>query len=679
MVSRLAIISAGMLVLLQVGCQTDLSRVSEIPTNDLEMLVEDQYATGKKAEEKHRVERQIAYSRGQMPLNLANNAPTIPLTLRDALMIAFQHSEVVRTVDGASALSRIAATQYDPMVLEEQARAEQARFDPTLTAGYTGTRLEEPPGAFFGPGIPINTRRDQGQFIASVAKPWMTGGTTSIGYLPPLAYLFYPQGTSGFNPQYSSTFAFDLKQPLLKGAGPSVNLAPIQIAQLTQNQSDLTVKQAMLGQVRSIEEAYWDLQASIAVLQSIESVLPLLEEAVRIEQLRFESELVTKGELARVELQLSQFLQQRVQAKTDVANKRYRLGNLMGLTPDEAMNFIPVDRPNQSYPRVDAEQAMHVALSTRPDLIRQQLAIKVSDLKMLVAGNQARPQLDLLARYEVNGLRQNLDDSLSDALAFQYPNATIGATFMMPLGLRASRAARRASELDYARNLAVMKQTIENVSFQLAEICREVDRAWSEYNIVSQRVQFSYDWLRVSSIRFASPPPGGAGPDWLVIQLNDYQQAVRAHVDAVTNTSQTLARYNSLLARYEEAQGTLLDKRNVQFSGAQLPPSTTPRTVPAAPPGSQFTPVPSPVAPRTAPDPFHSYRIPQPQSANPRAAPAERARRENPSPEIEPSRAPNGSTMPPASRQFSLPDAPEPIQGPSAASDSLPLGHASGG
>jgi len=504
------------------------------------------------------------------PATAAVGVPPTPkyLSLRDAFLMAFERSETVRTLDSTSTVGRIGATTYDPLVLHERYLGEQARFDPTVSTGYVGSRINEPPDSFFGPGIPLNTRRDEGNFTASLSKPWATGATTTLAYNPPLGYLFFPNGTSGFNPAYSATTILETRQPLLKGMGLEVNTAPITIARLRRDQSELEVRQAMLAQVRGIEEAYWELQAAYASLQAIDAVLPLLDEAVRIEEVRLEGQLVTNAEVARSRLQRSGFLQQRVRAATRVANQQYRLGNLLGLSRHEAMNFVPMDPPLRARVEFDLEQATSTALHNRPDLQRQQLALRIRDLDLLVAANNARPRLDLQSLVRTQGLAEDLDDSLAQMLDLQFIDWTLGVNFSVPLGLRAGKAAQRSLQWEYARELALLRQNIENVGFQLAELGRDLELAWTEYTIVSERLVQAQEWLRIAALRFASPPPGGAGPNWLIVVLNEYQQALEAQVNAAADAAAAVARYNVTLSRIEEAQGTLLEKRQILLAEA---------------------------------------------------------------------------------------------------------------
>lgn len=490
------------------------------------------------------------------------------LTLREAVRIALLKSDVVRSL-GSGGVQTESATGYDAEIQQIQAHQATTVFDPKVTAGYLGSRINEPVGTFFGPGITQITRRDEGNFIASVTKTWQTGATTTIGYLPPLGYLFYPNGNAGqFNPVYTSDMVMQATQPLLKGAGTNVNLAPIRIAQLQAEQSAWDCKQAVMAQVRSVETAYWDLQASIISMNAMESILSLMSEIVRIENQREKSEHSIKADVARVTIQLDAFQQQRFQARNDVVAKELRLRNLMAIGITDGIRLMPVDTPRLALEKLDLANAVASATEMRPDLVRQRLGVRIRELQYMVADNGTKPQLDLQALYRSNGIGQQLNTSLQQMMGFQYSDWTLGATFSIPIGNRAARAARSAAETQLVRDRAVLEQAIQNISFTLANMMRDAETTYNQYELALRRVRNSHEWIRAARMRYATPPPGDdMNQSRLLVVLYDYQNALRMHVDATTDAAQLLAKYNTQLVQFEEMQGTLLESRAIELTG----------------------------------------------------------------------------------------------------------------
>jgi hypothetical protein len=203
-----------------------------------------------------------------------------PIGLREAIALSLETSPVIKTLSGG-AVFNAPATHYDPVIRDLRVGFEQAAFDPQFTGEVLGTRFDEPPDNFDPTDTTDSAMRDEVFARAELAKRWQLGTRTSIAYQPPLAYLYLPDtDTTDFNPAVGVGLVLEARQPLLRGAGVDVNAAPIRIARLQADQSGWEVKEAVLAQVRSVEEAYWELQAAYTVQQAFDAVLPLLDDAV---------------------------------------------------------------------------------------------------------------------------------------------------------------------------------------------------------------------------------------------------------------------------------------------------------------------------------------------------------------------------------------------------------------
>ncbi|MDB5384413.1 MAG: TolC family protein [Planctomycetaceae bacterium] len=490
-----------------------------------------------------------------------------PLSLREAVLIALRNSDIIRTLQGDQVVAS-GVSNYDPSVLDASWRATGAIFDPTLRIGYIADKYNQPPSTFFGPGLAENTRRDDATLTAALIKPWATGGSTSIAYNPSTGYLFFPQGSSGlFNPNYSSNIEISGRQPLLRGAGIDVNRAPIRIAQLQTGQSVWTVKQATLSLVRSVEEAYWSLQAAHSALQAVDDILPFIDDVVHIQEERFEEERTIRAEVGKARAQQATFRQSRINARSEAVKQELLLRNLLGLAPDDGLTIVPTSPPSRVPLQLDSVALMQIAVNNRPDLMRQRLGIRIREMELLVAENGLKPQFDLQALYRTNGLSDNVGDSLSMTLQNQFTDWTAGATFSIPLGRRAARATLQAAELVLGRERMVLRQQLHATAHRLGDLLRQLEAIRNSYDQAEIRVRETEEWLKGARGRYEDPPPGADGQDWLLLALNDYLLALRTRADANTEIAQILARYNTLLATLEEAQGTLLASYEIVLEG----------------------------------------------------------------------------------------------------------------
>lgn len=505
-------------------------------------------------------------------LDLAT-APRRPLPLQQAVLMGLHKSEVVRTLSGSVRIEPI--TTLDPAIADAELRKESARFDPRASASYFGSRINQPPDSFFGPGLPTDTRRDEANFAAGIEKLWPWGTTTRLTYDPSLGYLFFPQGTSGINPAYTTATIFELRQPLLRAGGWKVNAAPIQIAAARADQSQWEVTQVTLAQLRSITDAYWKLHAAMIALQAVESVLPLADEVVRIEQLRMDSQRSIYMDVARASVNLENLKRQRSQAQLNVTQREYDLRQLLGLPSNDGTLLTPIDTPSQLKANFDVATLMQTAYSRRPDLNRRRSRREEQEWRLVAARNGKLPQLDLRALTRTSGLDARLDDSLSQLSTFEYTDWTVGLEFSVPLGNRRAKADVESAELQLMREIALLRGFEEQVAFDFAGLLAELQTTWERYESAMRQVQYTQEWLRLARIRFASPPAANRGDDWLLLALYDYQVAMQSYITAYSTASQMLADYNTLLVRVEEAQGTLLDRWQIGFvdgSNANVPP-----------------------------------------------------------------------------------------------------------
>jgi hypothetical protein len=494
-----------------------------------------------------------------------------PLSLEDAIRIGLSNSGVVRVLNGEN-VTAAGVTPYDPLIADARVRAAMAVFDPNFTSSVYSNWIDQPPQAVFGPGLSEPTLRNEAGFTSALSKPWLTGGETRISYNPPLGYLYLPNGTSGFNPLYTSNVEFLVRQPLLKAGGITVNRAPIQIAQLQRGQSALDTRQAVMASVRSVTEAYWTLYSARKASSVIDQVVPLLQQVAHIEEERMAAQRSVRADVAKAYSQLHAMRQQGVQARAAVVQNELRLRNLLGLPPCDGYILVPTSTPMEAPVVVDPKASLAIAEENRPDLLRQKLVIQQRENELLVARNFGLPQLDASGLYRWNGVGNRLDDALNQMVGTQYHDWQASMTFSMPLGRRAASAGIRAASLQLSRDRAVMQQALHAANHQITILSQQAAYTRELFAEADARFKANTVWLEGSKIRYENPPPAGDGQDWLLAATNDYLTALRSQADAVSDAQTYLAAYNTLLARISEATGTILFDYDIEMAGESVRP-----------------------------------------------------------------------------------------------------------
>lgn len=498
---------------------------------------------------------------GQPPLPPQAQLTGSPLTLEQALTTALANSDVVRLLDGGVA----SATTYDPAIADQQRQAALAAFDTSLESSFYWNRFDGPPNAFFGPGLDRQERLDEATFQSALTKRWALGTETRVAYSPSPGYLYYPQGASGFNPNHVAALELGVRQPLLRGAGRAVNTAPITIAQLRTDQSSWEFKRALLALMRSVEQAYWELQAARVAEEAIAQQIVLIDAVVRVEQANLSAQRAVLADVAKARTQQHAFRQRLVAAQRFSREQELQLRSLLKLDPSDGLTLIPVTPPTRAPLTVDPASVLATALEHQPDLIRARIQTRIRELELGVFQNRFRPQLDLLALYRANGLSDDLDESLAMMLRQDYQDWQFGAVFSMPLGRNADRAQVRAAELTLQRQHALLRESVRTTLFQLNEVLVRIQALHIQHQEAEAQAVQAQEWLRGARIRFENPPPAGDSANWLLLALDDYILAMQATAGVTAESSSILARYNTELARLQELEGTLLSTFNIHL------------------------------------------------------------------------------------------------------------------
>ena len=496
-------------------------------------------------------------------------AKTPGLSLQQAVFMALQHSDVVNVLDGG--VRTAPYTVYDAEIAGSRVYGAEGKFDPQLDLSYEGSQINRPPNSFFGPGIQERTRRDEGTFRAAIEKQFAFGTTVSAAYDPSLGYLFLPEGVDPgeYNPSYTAVFGVGVRHPLLRGAGFNITTASLRIAKAKKEQADWEFEESVNAQIRSVCEAYWNLYAAYQRLSAVESVLPLARESCRIEKLRFEAERTIYADLARAEVQLEELIRQRIRAWTAIRTRTFELNQLIGVSAVESGPVEPTDKPLDAEMKFDLPTLHTTAVYRSPELLGMRRRLDAQSIEVEVACDNIRPELELRADYWTNGLSDRLDDALDQSASLDYTSWTLGVNFSVPLGNRSAKGQAQEEQLRLVRNQVELRKAEERVRFEINDLIAQIESSWERYQSSVRQQQQATKWLKVSRFRYSNPPEAGADRNWLLLALSDYQTAMQASIDAVSEAAELLAEYNTLLARLDEIQGVSRDRWQVDMTDEQ--------------------------------------------------------------------------------------------------------------
>ena len=467
------------------------------------------------------------------------------LSLDEAIRIALENADVIRVLGGSSG-----RTIYDPAISNTQIDQARGVFDPAIGVNNNFTRVD-PPGGLTG---------DRYDLSLGLSKQTVTGGRAALDVN---THRFRgPLDLPGLNPQIDSSTSMSFSQPLLQNAGASVNLAPIVIARIDTERSFFQMKDSVQELVRGVIDAYWALVSARTDVwvrhQQVEQ--GLWSEEIAAVRLEFGTENI--GPVVQARAALAGFRSGLVTSQANRLQREAALRNILDLPPVDSHEIVPTTPPNTEWPEESWEDIVAVAQERRPDLIELKLIIEADQQQLLMARNQALPNVEAVALYQWNGLEGRVPGGAYYMSGpGQFTGWQLGVNFSVPIGMRASRAGLRREELTIARDRANLDQALHNAIHRLAATYRDLAQYYEQYRVSREEKEAALENFNYQQEIW--DVGGTAGQP--VFYLNVFQ-AMTQLANARSAEAQSLTRYNTEMANLQREAGAILEAHGVRFS-----------------------------------------------------------------------------------------------------------------
>jgi outer membrane protein TolC len=251
----------------------------------------------------------------------------------------------------------------------------------------------------------------------------------------------------------------------------------------TQQASDLKLAQARLmrsglehdlvtnNTLLAVDNAYWDLVASLKVLQIAQEQKEILQQLYKRAQSYFKLGEMNEYSMNQVEARLSSMRGREALAWNGMISASETLSNLLNGDLVEFLLPVGYQEPLERIPGIDPESALSSAMERNVDIKRSEALLEESQIELSHRINQAKPDLTLGASLSLGQSDQffgypNLGRSLANIFNPDIRTASIGLTFRLPLGNVAAKAAlgqarvgvmQARDQLTQSRNQAVQQ------------------------------------------------------------------------------------------------------------------------------------------------------------------------------------------------------------------------------
>lgn len=521
------------------------------------------------------------------------------LPLQDALNLALKNSEIIRSSGTfLSPNNRLLANPdfapsiFNPAIQEttvqfgqrgvEAALADfDAIFSGSMTWGSSDSVLRTP-NLILNAGDTFE--EDSGRFRSSISKITGHGSQLSLSHNWDYSQSNQPANeftSSFFGTANAPTIALQYRRPLLAGAGTDytrvagprlgrfggatsivgVNQGVV-IARINNDISLADFEAAVRSLVKDVEDLYWDLHLAYRIYHSQKVALDSSEQTW---QLVDGDPRRTAAERAQARDNYFEIKANTEGARADIYAAESRLRRLLGLGVNDGRIIRPSDEPVTAEFSPDWRSSLVDALTRRVELRRQKWTIKSLQLQLTAANSLSRPQLDLVAGYNINGFGDNLFDdrrdrnfrSAYDTLSGgNYTSWETGLQLSIPIGFRTAQAQARNLELRLAKARAALDAQEIEISHELAAAFQALDRTY-----VTARTNFNRRVAAAERVRLYQAEYD-VGRSTLDLLLRAQVSLAQAEISYF----RSLVEYNKSIAELEFRKGTSLGHNNVQLA-----------------------------------------------------------------------------------------------------------------
>jgi len=243
-----------------------------------------------------------------------------------------------------------------------------------------------------------------------------------------------------------------------------------------------------------------------------------------------------------------------------VRNVEDQLRELLSLFEDPrrgGLGIVPTDAPQFRIEEIMLEKALELAFEFRPDYQQAKLEIESRTLNERFTRNQLLPTLDLRGSVGINGLDDNLGDSLNHFTSGNWLQYQVGFTLRYPLGNQASKSRFTRARLEVEQAKAILERTEQRILVEVREAVRNVETNVKRVSVTRGARELAQKKLEAEEKKLA-------------VGLSSVREVLRFQDDLSAEQSReirALTDYNISLANLERARGTTLDRMNIIVGG----------------------------------------------------------------------------------------------------------------
>lgn len=497
--------------------------------------------------------------------------PQASLTVDEAVKLALD-----RNLD-------IAVERLNPQTFDLTVAGLEASYRPAFNSTLAQNSAVQLPTSQLIGGQAVSNDISTYNFGLAQNLRW-GGGTVAVGWNN--RKLDSSSSFNTFNPQYNSTFAAALTQPLLRGRSVDTVRNQLVVTKLNRDISEVQLRSTITNTLANVRNSYWDLAYTIAALKVARQSLELAEKLVEDNKTRVEVGTMAPIDIVQAEAEAATRRQTLAQAEADWRTAQLALKQLIVGSTEDPMwkaTIDPVDRPTFDPAPIDLEAAIRRALDQRTDLIEIRKQLNINDANINLLRNLSLPGMDVIASYGLQGIggtrfiRSSVVgspvvgtipggylDALRAVSGRDFPNWALQLNINYPIGTSTADAAYARARVQKSQSLAQTRAVelqvateVTNAALQIESNLKRVDASRAARELAEKRLEAEQSKFEV-----------GMSTNFFVVQ------AQRDLADAQGTALRTLLDYQKSVVDFERLQQTSLTRAGITLVGGGIASGT---------------------------------------------------------------------------------------------------------
>lgn len=477
------------------------------------------------------------------------NAPAArPMSLQDCFAAALNNNFDVR-------IERV-----NPQIAELNLSQAYGGYDPTFF--FEGYRSRSENGGYINSDnqLILPTDSDQNNFNTSLQGllPWGMG--YNLGGNINDNWGHKSAGTNVFDfDSNDGSIGLTLTQPLLKNFWIDSTRLSIQTAKNQLKVSEQGLRQQIISTVTAVENAYYELIYARETVKVQQEALTLAETQLRDDKIRVKLGAIAEsgGTLEQDEAQVAQSRAALISAQNTLSVNQNTLKNL--LTDSYAQWHDVTIEPTENLESVrqlfDVQDSWSKGMNLRPDLQQARLNLEQQGIQLKYYRNQLYPQLDLIGSYGFAGADREYSGTFDQINEGRNPAYRYGGQLTIPLSNTKARNQLKAGKATEKQLLLRLKQLEQSVMVEIDNALKQAQSAWESVDATRQARIYAEAALDAEQKKYAV----GKSTTFIVLQLQNNLTSARSQ------EIRALADYNKAIANLAAAEGTTLQRRNLDL------------------------------------------------------------------------------------------------------------------